>query len=62
MREGAWEEFSIDGSRQRGNYKHNVREGEWRHYDSSGMLLKFVRYNAKGEIVEEHRFDKPGNQ
>jgi antitoxin component YwqK of YwqJK toxin-antitoxin module len=39
-----------------------VREGEWRHYDSSGKLLKFVRYNATGEVMEEHRFDKPDNQ
>lgn len=62
MREGAWEEFSIDGSRQRGNYKHNVREGEWRQYDSNGKLLKFVRYNAIGEVMEEHRFGKPDNQ
>jgi hypothetical protein len=39
-----------------------VREGEWRYYDKSGKLLKFVRYSAKGEIVEEHRFDKPDIQ
>lgn len=56
MREGAWEEFSPDGSRQRGNYRHNVREGEWRIYDARDKLQKFVRYNGKGQVVEEHSF------
>lgn len=56
MREGAWDEYNADGSRLRGNYRHNVREGEWREYNAANKLVKFVRYNAKGEIVEEHRF------
>ena len=56
MREGAWEEFTTMGNRARGNYRHNVKEGEWRYYDKRNKLLSFARYNQHGEVVETHEF------
>jgi antitoxin component YwqK of YwqJK toxin-antitoxin module len=56
LREGVWEEISINGEKNRGSYYHGYKSGEWRKYNSAGKLLSYTRYKSNGEVTEEHEF------
>jgi antitoxin component YwqK of YwqJK toxin-antitoxin module len=55
LREGVWEETTIEGIKNRGSYHHGYKSGEWRNYDKQGKLSQFTQYK-NGEVTEKYDF------
>jgi antitoxin component YwqK of YwqJK toxin-antitoxin module len=56
LREGMWEIYRDNGVKGVGTYKHGRPFGEWRYYSASGRLMSWKRFDAKGQVAEEHQF------
>ena len=56
LREGIWEEYTLQKEKAVGTYRHGYRNGEWRYYNSNGKLVFWKRFDAKGRESENFRF------
>lgn len=56
LREGIWEIYKTGQVKGVGTYRHGKPFGEWRYYDASGKILYWKRFDARGQVAEEHRF------
>lgn len=56
LREGIWEQYTLQKEKAVGTYRHGYRNGEWRYYNSQGKLLYWKRFDAKGRETEKFKF------
>jgi antitoxin component YwqK of YwqJK toxin-antitoxin module len=56
LREGIWEIYKEDQVKGVGTYRHGRPYGEWRYYSAEGRVLYRKRFDAKGQVIEEHHF------
>ena len=56
LREGMWEEYTLQKEKAVGTYRHGYRNGEWRYYSKEGKLLYWKRFDVKGSETEKYSF------